>query len=329
MTKRPTIVIGTYGGHRFGMGHLIRDMELAAFLEDVADVVFAVRGSEPAVAMVEDAGFSSVSAQSLRSVAKAAAPDLIIYDRPYPLGPIEDFGDIPARVIGLDYFYYDDPRIAVAINIMSHYKTGAAAFGKLFEGTEYAIIRREIIKNLAMRGGIAREVKKVLITFGGGDPRNNTQRVLTLLSKIAEPRLEVRVVCGHVFRNGLNYRGAGVHRYEVSDTVPDIGKLMVEADLAFCGGGTTLMELLSLGVPSISRPQSPEELAFADSLAEKGALLMWGGDDGLLQQKLNELIRDDGLRHDRSGRGRELFDGGGAVRIKNIAMAEIAAGDRV
>ena len=114
---------------------------------------------------------------------------------------------------------------------------------------KYAIIRKEILQRRRKRKPIAHRVKNVLVTFGGADPRNNTKQTIDLLNDLPEERLNITIVIGPIFRKGLERSiklmlKNGPHKFFIKKRVLNMADLMARTDLAFCGAGTTMMELL-------------------------------------------------------------------------------------
>jgi len=329
---KPTILFSTYGGHKLGTGHIFRDLELVESLKPHTKAVFHINSSDRAFNIFHKRGVNQVLRGSLRKAVQQSNPDLIIYDRPYALGRMAETGKSKGiKVIALDYFYYDDGRVNANISIKNHHieKCEKVRIENIYEGTKYAIIREEILKQRNKKSKPNKEVKNILITFGGADPRNNTQKAIQLLNSISSKRFNVIILIGDIFRKGLGYcLKERIHNYTIKNRVLEIGPLMSWADLAFCGGGTTMMELLCIGCPLVVIPQTKGELELARSVAEKEAILLlecrsFSNSD---RNKVEELIQNPSLRGEMCTKGMELFDGTGKSRIKKIILNELKKG---
>ena len=66
---------------------------------------------------------------------------------------------------------------------------------RLLLGLRYALIRREVRRQRAVRRRTASCARRVLVTFGGTDPRRQTGKVIQALRGVGSP-LDVRVALG-------------------------------------------------------------------------------------------------------------------------------------
>lgn len=327
--KVPTVLFSTYGSHKYGAGHVVRDLDLVNSLGIEVNIYFHVNGSDWVYETISEHGIQDILKGSLKAAVKKTSPDLLLYDRPYSCGKIADiYGIHKPKIIGLDYFYYDDDRVDVAINIKNHYlnRHTSKKIEQIYEGVEYAIIRSEILKHRVEGNRVNGKVVNVLVTFGGADPRNHTKRVLQILNCQTQERFNIKIILGYIFRRGLEYRLDKMdHDCEVKSRVREIGALMNWADVAFCGGGTTMMELLCIGCPTVVIPQNDDEMRLAKSISEEGAILLLGKEDTDCsgREKVEELILDPALRKKMVEKGKNIFDGKGKDRIRQFILKEL------
>ena len=107
---------------------------------------------------------------------------------------------------------------------------------------------------------IQKEVKKVLITFGGADPMNYSDRVLSIISKEKYKGYSFKVVLGRAKSNVdelMKYNE--FNNIEVVYDVKNMPELMSESDIAITSRGRTGYELASLGIPTIAMAQNSRE----------------------------------------------------------------------
>ena len=103
---------------------------------------------------------------------------------------------------------------------------------------------------------IAGSGRKVLLTFGGSDPQGISILALQALSLITEIELEIRVVIGPAFKDGLksNIKKAveGIsHRVTLRNSPPTLAREMLWCDLAISSTGLTKYELALTGTPAV------------------------------------------------------------------------------
>ena len=95
-------------------------------------------------------------------------------------------------------------------------------------------------------------VKNVLITTGGSDKYKITDALLENLSDDEFKDICFHVILGHLFdTNSLQDRYADHANIKLYSNVHDMAALYQQMDLAICAGGTTLYELLAVGVPAV------------------------------------------------------------------------------
>ena len=107
---------------------------------------------------------------------------------------------------------------------------------------------------------IKNEVKRVLITFGGSDPQNYTDRLLNMVSKPEYSHYSFVVVLGRAKENVeelMTYNRFS--HIEVLYNVNNMPELMSSCDVAITSRGRTGFELALLGIPSIALAQNKRE----------------------------------------------------------------------
>jgi len=319
------ILFVTFGGNNLGAGHIIRDLNLAKLFKSKAAIYYFANDLSSVKEIFHNYGVTTLLQGKLSKLLTSIKPDIIIYDRPYSLGKIEPINpSATTKIVALDYFYYDDTRVQIAINIKNHYfdSVNNIKISQLYEGIQYAIIRDEILFYRDIRR-IKKKVQNILITFGGNDPNNNTSRAINLLNTITDTKFNIKIVKSFMSKSNFDYIGANtVHHYAMINPTIEIGSLMNWADLAFCGAGTTMMELLSIGCPTVVIPQSEDELHFAREIANDGAIILINHREEIhnMAFKVKDLANDYFLRLNMSGKGKNLFDGKGKNRVKDIIL---------
>lgn len=117
---------------------------------------------------------------------------------------------------------------------------------ELFAGIEYGLLREEFTTREPKK--INKDIESVLITLGGNDKQNNTQKVLDIVQKeLSYAKIDVILP---KYYEPLDY-GFEVNIY-ANLNASKVKSLMLGADLIISGGGVTTIEVQSTRTPSIA-----------------------------------------------------------------------------
>jgi spore coat polysaccharide biosynthesis predicted glycosyltransferase SpsG len=191
--------------------------------------------------------------------------------------------------------------------------------GKCF-GSLYIVLSAIYPKLAKKSRKLHKKVKTVLLSFGGSDPSNLTEKTLRSLDERITPNIELLVTVGPSFKNkdaiekwGEKYNVVLLH------DVDDLSPLLLDVDIAIVSGGTTMYEALSLGTPTVVIAQNKPEAKNARRMEKKGAVLYLGEgkkiSDKKIMRKVNTLINDQKLRESLSAKAKATIDGKGIFRI--------------
>jgi UDP-2,4-diacetamido-2,4,6-trideoxy-beta-L-altropyranose hydrolase len=195
---------------------------------------------------------------------------------------------------------------------------------RLLLGTRYVLLRREFLAWKEWQREIPDEAHCVLVTLGGGDPENNTLKVVQALQEVDIPDLEATVVIGasnpHASVLEKAVRQSRFPLRLVSDT-KNMPELMALADAAVSAGGSTAWELLFMGTPSLFLIVADNQRYTAEYIENRG----FGENLGLAQnistesltKTITSLVNDFSLRATISRKSRQMVDGRGARRVIN------------
>ncbi len=317
------------GGPQIGMGHVRRSVELARTLEGTGfEIVGFVCNDDPCSLLTLTLSGRPLWREKDESL-PLAATDLLLVDRPAGADSrIKDLcRDHPAlRIAALDSFDMESGAADLVINLINHHPVltrPPAPHQRYHEGPEYAIIRREFVTARDRPRFIPLRAHQVLVTFGGADPRNHSSLLLEALAEGGLPETTVRLVVGPNFSHATEViaraRSLGV---ETLEQVADLAPSFAEADVAICGGGTTMLELACVGTPTLVLPQNEAENRFAASLAARGAVRLGRPDEGAegLRRDLIALVNDQPARRRLNTTALTTVDGLGQRRIAELLL---------
>jgi spore coat polysaccharide biosynthesis predicted glycosyltransferase SpsG len=190
-------------------------------------------------------------------------------------------------------------------------------------GTKYIPLRKEFWD--VPEKEIKKELKSIMITFGGDDMRNMTPSVLKFFVEMY-PDLEKKVVIGKGFQN-INEILQVVDRNTEVFYFPDAQKMkeiMLTSDLAVSAGGQTLYELARVGTPTIAIAVADNQMRNVKGWEEVGFIkyVGWWQDSDLFK-KLEIFVEEFKNLEERkksSSVGRKFVDGKGSRRVVEFVL---------
>lgn len=313
------ILIRSEGGHRIGMGHVMRMLVLANAIREFADVEFACREDEefqPGIKHIESCGYTVHKIDGENVVGELARiggsclitdsyeVDEEYFDRTGDIFPVTGYmDDLNRHRINVDFIinqnvYAGDLR----------YRTDKRT--ELFLGTKYVLLRDEFQK--LPKRNTKKEIRNVLITLGGSDPKNLTGEIALKLSR-AFPGVIFHVVVGLSFSNIDDVKKiAGGNIYIHIN--PKMSELMLKCDAAISACGSTVYELCACGTPVIGVVTADNQEMAAENLDSIGVLKLAGETDEIIGH-LNGMNYE--VRFRMSKIAQSLVDGCGSFRLAN------------
>lgn len=200
------------------------------------------------------------------------------------------------------------------------YEGKVSTEARLLLGPAYALLREEFSKVRAVPRDFS-HVENILVTFGGADPHNITLKTIKALEKIqGDFRITVVLGVSNPHEQKIkNYTALSQNQIRVLRNVDNMGKLMVDADIAISSGGSTTWELCCLGVPALQIILAENQMNVITELDDRGVTtnLGWHEDvtGQMIHQKVADLIAEGDRRQAMSRKGKSLVDGRGAQRV--------------
>jgi spore coat polysaccharide biosynthesis predicted glycosyltransferase SpsG len=324
---QPKILIYPSVGSGYGIGNLMRCITIHRFLSKNADSVFAL---DPSI------NIKNFYRKFIRVIAASDIEktinrvDAVLFDHQGPLDSESNFKryhelcpGVP--IVALDYFYLDTKEVEVFINLTDYCETKFSGNPdqQYLNGLSFAVIRQEFSKKIA---GNSQFQNRILITFGGEDSAGWTLTVSKWLEKIIKTPLKITVVLGNLNVQGDRIRqfvnGSVKHDYTILTQISNMEDHMHNCDIAFCGGGTTLLELAYLGKPVIALPQNKMEEMLILNSENEGFLIPDSQDSirNLQPEPYSRLFNDSHYREKMGALGRRLVNGRGAEKIAKVIL---------
>jgi UDP:flavonoid glycosyltransferase YjiC (YdhE family) len=153
-------------------------------------------------------------------------------------------------------------------------------------------------------------VRRALVTMGGGDPGGHAVAVAQTVREALGPGVEVTVV------RGPQANFADPPGMVVLDRPPSLLAPLRAADLTVTACGSSLLEALAVGTPTIGVVLAANQRPKAEEIARQGATeLLEPAAHQALAEAVGALAADARARRARSQAGSGLEDGYGALRV--------------
>jgi UDP-2,4-diacetamido-2,4,6-trideoxy-beta-L-altropyranose hydrolase len=343
------IMIRTDSSFDIGTGHVMRCLTLADEMrKGGADVGFVCRDLPGnLVAYVERRGYPvhrlpatpeladdiQFSVDILRT--RNAKPDWLIVDsysldrawehemRPNVenIAVIDDLADKPHDC---DLLLNQDDILG---DMGKRYSRLVPAGCKLLLGPRFTLLRPEFAEKRAGRSEHGGKVNRILVSFGGSDPSNETSKVLEAMRLSGRKDIQADLIVGMANPNRamLESMALGIPNVSLHLQSENMAEMMLRADLAIGGGGMTLWERCCMGLPSLVAIQADNQDEIVRAVAELGAIINLGRVEDLTAK--DYLFAMDnisaGRLADMTEKGMGLVDGKGAQRVADAMHGQL------
>lgn len=334
-----TLVVRTDGNRQMGTGHIMRCLTLAqAWCESGGTVSFvsaAVPGglrdrilewAEEIVSLDVSPG-SQADAERTSSAATDRDADWVVVDGPQfdvayqeavssaslQLMTIDDMGDLKQ--------YHADLVLNQNLHATPEMYTGLSPSTELLLGPHYVLLRNEFLEWRDWSPDVPTEANHLLVTLGGSDPDNATQKVLDALDRAAAD-LKVVVVAGaeNDYYESLRERAETVGQsVQIERNIDNMAEQMAWADFAVSSGGTTCWELAFMGVPTLVGMIAQIEEFLVQGLQDEDLFRHVGYFSSVSKREIateiNRLVEDTEYRRGMSSHAQDIIDGYGRERV--------------
>lgn len=342
-----SIVIRADASTRIGTGHVMRCLALAHAWQDVGGTVhflcaeipdgLAARLTSENIVLhrLQASPGSCADAEQTVSLAQQLGAEWVVEDG-YHFGTdyqqaIKDAG---LRLLAIDDYGHAGHYVADLVLNQNIYADESlypsrAPTTELLLGTDYVLLRREFLPWKGWRRTIPDVARKILVTMGGGDPDNQTLKVIRAIQQITDLDLSVIAVVGgsNPHLATLERAISGSQSIRLVQNVSNMPELMAWADIAISTGGSTCWELCFLGTPSLVLIKAENQRQVVHGLASAGAIINLGWHEEIkifdVVDLLKKVILSTKQREHMSKHGQRLVNGTGASSVLK-AMQDLA-----
>lgn len=328
-----TITIRVDGGKNIGMGHLMRTITIANELRRRGVVVNFISSMQESILYIQKIGFEVFEVEEDKRFTELEIDgydsildntDILILDS-YDISRVymEKLKSRGLKLVYIDDLYLFEYPVDLLINyditgLQINYEIDRC---KLLLGPRYALLREEFCKSKAARKN-SKEVSKVLITTGGSDPYNMSYFFANCILKEESLRdISIDVIIGPCFDSTetlLNLKKDFGSRLHLHENVSNMSTYMNNADICISSGGSTLYELCSCGVPTLSFIMADNQEPSVKAFASAGYIYNLGWWNEQSENSVLDLVKqlkDISIREKISEMQHKLFDGGGVARV--------------
>jgi UDP-2,4-diacetamido-2,4,6-trideoxy-beta-L-altropyranose hydrolase len=331
---KPRFLFRVEGGGDIGLGHIVRSMRLAReVVANGAEVVGLWIDDASVVGLAVDGGETPWMIYDGRT---GGSIDEFISENRINALVVDQTSDFSFVCIGLKHRHSPlliaalDPPVLnfkafdTVVSLVCHGDESNVDYqlARHHIGLRYALIRAEFAEFRTDEIDVHPQVTNLLVTFGGTDPSKSTLKTLAALKLIDERTWNLHVVIGPGFAHKSEVRelaGGFGPSAVVYEAIDDMERLMSECDLGVTSVGGTLMEMCSLGKPTITIAHNEIELRFASTFHEYGATCLLGKADGVSDLHISlavvKMCNDPHARREMGVVGSRLIDCKGASRV--------------
>lgn len=306
------------------MGHVYRSLNLSNELKKYKHDITFLTNTLPAKKILSKR-FKCISLPKIQlkkdKVLKKINPDIIIVDKLKDSATnLKLYQKYCSSIIGIDYIGSNKKLINYGINML--YQKSGIINSDSFSGFEFAILNKKFINKKSIQ--IKKTIKSLIVLQGGSDTECFTPKIINALNSLKD-NFEITVVLGPSFKCWKKLKDVikmNKMRLKIHHNVKNMPRLMSKQDMAITGGGITLLELCSLGVPSIIVCGAPFENETAEMLQKKNFGINLGYGKGVSEKEIStatkRLLADYDNRKRMNRKGTLLIDGKGVKRVADI-----------
>ncbi len=264
LLNQKRIVFRVDGDRTIGLGHIYRTLTLAHQILDHQVIFLIDQRRQMGLEKVASYHYeieTFASETKMWSILRTLQPDIVINDI---LDTTKAYitrlrKETPAFIVNFEDLGEGAQNADLTINAL--YLHPHPPKKQVF-GYEYVVLRDEFV--LSPFKQITKDVKQILITFGGTDEQDLTRRTLEALNKL-KLDAEIRVVLGFGYKRTkalqatlttLAKNGTPV---KVLKDIKTMAQQILDADLVITSNGRTVYEITAIGTPCISISQNKRE----------------------------------------------------------------------
>ncbi len=191
-------------------------------------------------------------------------------------------------------------------------------------GPKYALLRKEFSKR-NQKIKMKQKIKQILVSFGGGDDKNQTIKALEVIKKIEDKEIFVDVIVGKANKNKklIKKKCDEEKNFSFHHQITNMKQFLYKADLAIGAGGVSTWERCCMGLPSIVIIIAKNQEQGIIELAKKNCLINLGKYGKIKENDYLKIIKNLSSKklNQMSKESMKIVDGKGTTRVaKHISL---------
>ncbi|OGC22882.1 hypothetical protein A2291_00040 [candidate division WOR-1 bacterium RIFOXYB2_FULL_42_35] len=270
--KKENIIFVISAGAKYGLGHLMRCSVLAREAQRKgASITFMLRGDEAAIRILHDQVHDiDIYAWGQPDV----SADVVVFDTRETIDQeVIKFKNAGAKIVLVDRLLPEANVDLFVLPVISA-SVPKSIENRVLAGADYVVLAESFLKEKSQAIGV-NQGSYLLVSMGGSDPLNITEKVLEACSRLREslPKQMIKVVLGPTNKSAeqLNKRAKDLKIDCIlapdQETYRD---LLLQSALVVLGFGISVYETSYLGIPSLYITHYREDLIQAKKLATLG-----------------------------------------------------------
>jgi|AGTN01.3.fsa_nt_gi Spore coat polysaccharide biosynthesis protein, predicted glycosyltransferase len=274
------IRIITDGNKTLGLGHIYQSVTLANYLKNdkrySLDISFITKSDNSIAKLIKDAGYKVMQLstdEDIFSLLKKEKTDKIIFDK---LDVSSELAKkIKSELNGKLIIFtnltkaneYADISVTADLGkeCKNIFKLDPITGQIKYNGPKYWILRPEFFRYKELNSYLIDTINKILIIFGGVDPKNYSSLVLNEILKMND-KFQIQLILGSAFEYQeeiykiIKQNISSRSEISILRNVSNVAQLMFESDLVFTSPGLSFFEALFLEKPVILFHQNKQQI---------------------------------------------------------------------
>lgn len=257
--EQKKVAIYVNGNNKRGIGHIYRALEVADEFFSKPDIYYDINQTDAGVFgktthhLIPVNGISDLFERCKEEKYTIFINDILSTSIDYMIG-LRSVLPENAKIINFE----DDGEGIFKADLVFNALFENSDLRQVYAGEKYYIAGKMFMFYKPIQ--IREEVKTVFISFGGADPQNYSDRLLSIISKPQYAQYNFIVVLGRAKKNVKELeRYNDYANIDVLYDVANMPEIMSKADIAITSRGRTGYELAILGIPTIAMAQNARE----------------------------------------------------------------------